>query len=994
MFSEHIFISSVFSSDEILKIRGLIRNKVSNAINYKLNEIRRNLYYYDFEVGIRDGVGKLYAAITCLNKINQSNLFIGIIDENTGQCIVEKDIEVFYSGILSEKMNDDFLKYEKKIKDAIKNKRSVLELEFREAFQNENIKKLIYKKKGIKNKSIEKFFKDFGVTEIREYDNCDKLIDEMIEDILNFYEEIYSKEFGEFSQKEKDYNRLYTFKNRNFVNVKEYFEEINGYLSNEKKPIIIQGEEGIGKSSFINKIIETTFEGRRRVLLNLQLEREILNESELIERVNLELEKIIGIKNQKRDDLTFFHDHQIDEIKILNKFSELANKLKEKLVIIIDDFHVIENYTMKTLWWLPESLPDNLQFILITRDSFKKIDEKKFNIINIKGMKDKKEELIENIAYEYGKEDEMEFFKNITKSDNPLNIKWLINFVILTQKYNDLGNKTYNDTTNIKDLSKELIDVLISIYDNIYGKNFIKICFVPILLSKNGIKISEMKRYLKNKGIEKEGAFEQLYYDIRYIFTEQNGLITFAYSSVREAVEENLVKDKIQEERINFTKDFEFLSENIERFAVEMPWQYYEIFKNEEKNIQEEYLVKIKEVLSKPYVFYNLYLKLEENIIELFLGFKSIDMDLWYEKIKKKIFQLKSEDEINKVNEKLMEFLFYFGYNKKVKKLCDQWLEIVEDDFKKLKIREHRMRCKFLIPNSGDLEEEFNNIIQGYKNKYPEIYPYEIKYFYALFLKSKNRIEESLEILRGCYKKRSEKFTDRDPYSLTFLAYIINMEYKLKIKCTESKNIHYVYNLAKEVFLELRSELIDIEILIAELLLEAKQYNEALELLNNIAIKMKKIYKGRVTTQVVLLNEFIVIGLSETGEKLKAMYKCEKTIINAKVILSGNSEHILRLRSHMLNFYKDIYKNYKFDIFSEIDDLEFHMIALNILKESEEINNVVNKVLESQSENLEYGYQLISIYEDILDEIKKYHKKELEEDCRRVLFMIYKRFED
>lgn len=119
-FSERIFLSSTFD-DKMIQNRDVFRSDLIAEFNRISGNVGVNIFLSDLELGILDGVSKTQAIVHCLEEIDKSDYFIGILGDNYGDVITKADFKLIDS------------KHEHIVKKCIDEKKSVLELEIQYA---------------------------------------------------------------------------------------------------------------------------------------------------------------------------------------------------------------------------------------------------------------------------------------------------------------------------------------------------------------------------------------------------------------------------------------------------------------------------------------------------------------------------------------------------------------------------------------------------------------------------------------------------------------------------------------------------------------------------------------------------------------------------------------------------------------------------------------------------------------------------------------------
>jgi preprotein translocase subunit SecA/nephrocystin-3 len=128
-----LFLSSTFN--EMREQRDYFRNEIIAELNQIVGQVSKNLYLYDFELGISKDKSFTNVLDICFQKIDESEYFVAIFENKYGTHINDE---------FKDKQETYFGKYEQLVTQGAQEDLSVLELESIKALDNPKQKKLFF----------------------------------------------------------------------------------------------------------------------------------------------------------------------------------------------------------------------------------------------------------------------------------------------------------------------------------------------------------------------------------------------------------------------------------------------------------------------------------------------------------------------------------------------------------------------------------------------------------------------------------------------------------------------------------------------------------------------------------------------------------------------------------------------------------------------------------------------------------------------------------
>lgn len=314
------------------------------------------------------------------------------------------------------------------------------------------------------------------------------------------------------------------FRSLDFVGKEKEIQYLNNFLKqNEKRILLVNGEEGIGKSTLLcywNKTIKE--KGINSIIRICQTTSESYSVKDLLHSIGTE----VGIFNG---------DKEINKIDFLD--NEFFNKLKSKNinVLIICDFIQIQGEWPTYI----KEVPEDFHVIISSYD--KKYTDSSHELI-IEGFvnDDEKIELIDkymdNCLKNLDKKQE-ELILSKTASRSPLFLGIILNEIKSFGSFEELNKKIDNFGTDIPSAFKELIKTLEN--DTLFPSDFSNYVLLMLTLSRYGLTEKDLLVGLENLNFNNKNITSTLRIFLRRInnYTLYNkGVYSIKYASLKRVI--------------------------------------------------------------------------------------------------------------------------------------------------------------------------------------------------------------------------------------------------------------------------------------------------------------------------------------------------------------------------------------------------------------------------------------------------------------------------
>jgi len=526
-----LFLSSTFD-EKMHTRRDYFKNEISAHLNKIVGQTGANLYVYDYEVGIPNGTPMETVLNTCFKKIDTSNYFVAIIDEEYGDTEIEKKLN----------NNAKILKqYKNLIRQGIDNQLSVLELEIKRAFENKNIRKFFFIRKDVKNRELklQKLIQDIKNNTPSENVN-DFSEDSEILTVLekHFIAEI-NDELKQYKKEQRNRNLMYANKMRYYIEGNATLNIISDYISNDcDKVLVLNGKSGSGKSTLLLNWIEQHRSDSEKNIVSCFVDIDGYTVSDVFHKFNYQISEL---QIEKIDD-------KQDEISILDSFISFTHNLSKnnkKNIIVLDGLDQINFANERKgeaakYYWLNKTLPPNVKIIVSTTD--KEVDKNKFQVHTINPYSLSK--IVKNHLEKEGKEllypdfKKLINFKNKNIDNIPALARLICSEICMKANFEELP-KFLTDYSEQLEKGAGIIDLFEGFLERIADRINIlpKICCY-LYCSQYGLDTNVLCELIRLKSENGEEQIEHfstlLYQDLRI---NVDGQMEFAHSYFKQAVE-------------------------------------------------------------------------------------------------------------------------------------------------------------------------------------------------------------------------------------------------------------------------------------------------------------------------------------------------------------------------------------------------------------------------------------------------------------------------
>lgn len=560
-FNLHIFLSSTFDEDVMRHVREAFRNEINARLNNIVGLLGGNTYIYDLQLGIPDGTGALKTLEICFDKIRQSDYFVFMLSEKTGN----KNTGDFLQGISSSSCGQS--PYAETILIGQKEGLFIIELEAREA---EGIPKL-------NGKRI--FFFDRNQTDKarkiaeRVKNNCSQddiildftHIDDIKDGILSYFAKLAEEQGGDIDGDEKDRNLYSAGMLRYYVKNDDGLALLNDYMQNDKRtPLVLYGESGSGKSTLLTDWLKDKPDA---VVYHVGIQGYTLQEM------------LSALYKKYWNDMP--EDARSgDEQKLTAQFYPFLRYLAHngKTLLVLDGVNQLSssNPNIDKYIWLPKQLPDGIKLIVSTTDD---ISEKGYDICEVPPVDTIV--ILRRILELEGKELETGTIEAALR-DSPLAKQ---RFPILAHiLYQEIVEK-FNYANITDELSEHFRntgtahDLYVSFLQRTaerFGGTLVKDTLALIWCAKDGLRLEDLHGIIQPHESQEQKLNDLIYLLYHDFSRDSFGRMKFSHSVLENAVK-SLYCDNVQSYRDKIISRYEscYVRENEPCFLYEIAHQLY-----------------------------------------------------------------------------------------------------------------------------------------------------------------------------------------------------------------------------------------------------------------------------------------------------------------------------------------------------------------------------------------------------------------------------------
>ena len=362
---------------------------------------------------------------------------------------------------------------------------------------------------------------------------------------------------------------------QNYIRTDTNFAAIDNWMSDwEKHQLVITGASGLGKSALVaNWVKEKLSAGdglSYKIIYHFVGNGGSLgSHGHVIKALCDEIRDRYGFAVDEKEDKT-------DEKALEELFNRVAAEGDKPLLIVLDAINqIIDVDNAKQLNWLPIP-PKNVKILFTTLEDDRTMDvfrNRHYPVFTLQPLtKAQREAMVRGYLGLYSKKlqpNQIACIVTDKQCENTLVLKTLLDELVNFGIFEKLDEKigTYLGAESIDDF----YEILLTNYENDFGEPFVKHILSLIAVSRNGLSEEEILSITKETPLR----WSQFFCAIRQHLIVKNGLISFAHSYIRKAVEGRDLTEKrkwdfvCRKEIIEQLKD-----ERTYRAANEVPYQY------------------------------------------------------------------------------------------------------------------------------------------------------------------------------------------------------------------------------------------------------------------------------------------------------------------------------------------------------------------------------------------------------------------------------------
>ncbi|NTW26371.1 MAG: NACHT domain-containing protein, partial [Lentimicrobium sp.] len=416
----------------------------------------------------------------------------------------------------------------------------------------------------------EKIRKD-GKYPVRNYNEIEALGEYILEDIWEQLEKDFPEAEIPDAHEQEKLNHLGFIANqrRFFVDFDRKAAELKSTLATTAK-VLVFSPKGLGKSALLAHFTQHGFDEGAVIFYAVGASTQSTNLAQMAGFIAQEL--------KQKYDISYQIPQKIENPGDLLSAFINAVPFQDKLLLIIDGAdQLVTDSQNQRMQWMPDSLPDNVKFIISTSSTTQKelLKNRDFTEITINPAgPDAIRELTVNYLGFYSKQlpaKQLDLISNFPLAGNPLILFTLLNELRIFGVHEKLEEHigTYTSNKNNQDFFAAFLQRL----ENDYGQPDFKLVNVltSIYLANNGLTESEIVVINKVAKLR----WSQIYNALDYHLINKSGKLSFANQSLGEAIEKRyLSSETLLNAQLKPLIDYflvRFDSLTIENSAVELP---------------------------------------------------------------------------------------------------------------------------------------------------------------------------------------------------------------------------------------------------------------------------------------------------------------------------------------------------------------------------------------------------------------------------------------
>jgi nephrocystin-3 len=362
---------------------------------------------------------------------------------------------------------------------------------------------------------------------------------------------------------------------RAYIPRNSYIQKLDEHASGEEQPIVLTGESGSGKSALLAYWTQQHKQKKPDAFIVQHFIGAGSSDTGHLDIIQRIMEEI-----KARYDL----EEEIPTVpeQLENDFSSwLAKVQKDKLILTIDSLDRLSGKSVH-LTWLPKYFPPNIRVFLSSAggETLEILEKREFDIFQVEPLtREESDKLIVHYLSLYRKALSKEQRALITqdlKSTNPLYLRTVLEELRIFGSFEELNNRI-NHYMAARDTS-DLFQRMLARMEHDYDPDILDVILRLIWASRRGLAESEI---LEITGISRL-ELSPILHALEFQLMRRSGLVDFAHSYLRSAVDERYFKPMITEpEPLGPYNTFhlqiaEYFNEQeiSARKADELPWQF------------------------------------------------------------------------------------------------------------------------------------------------------------------------------------------------------------------------------------------------------------------------------------------------------------------------------------------------------------------------------------------------------------------------------------
>lgn len=465
--------------------RDLFRNELRFRLEEELGRYGVYFYLYDFELGIPMNTKPERVIRMCLQAVEISNVFIGIIGNEYGTPI---------QSFIKDAVERERFKQEYPVlADAINRNASVLELEFIYAM-NFKKKRLFIAVKNNENKQSGKIISLIAKIK-KSGQKCEEIVDDkdikntVIQWVLNIVSNI-----SEVMKPSKI--TAYAIRKTKYYVEDKQISDIYQYLeSSSKRVLCIYGDKGSGKTVKTARMyLEQFFQGMCFVFAG----RDVYTLSEVILLLLKQLYEYYGMSVEKLN--TVYSEREY--VQLFQETMKSIALYPSKCYLIIDGvekIHILDMFSINVI--LPDNLPKNVKMVITTNDKELIFDKK---VTFLQHISVDTHIMLERMLCAEGKQGErVRIERNrLFHKKTEMSLEYVYVFIselIATAKYNTIKKMLYKQVFQAGTLADLYFGFLQRILERFPNKgNYIKSLMLYLVYTENGLTENELRLLVRN----------------------------------------------------------------------------------------------------------------------------------------------------------------------------------------------------------------------------------------------------------------------------------------------------------------------------------------------------------------------------------------------------------------------------------------------------------------------------------------------------------------